>query len=385
MSEITINIKSSQDKKYSLTVPLSLTVREFKDRVAAISEIEVERQRLIYSGRVLKDPDTLESYKIADGNTVHLVKGAATSSTSNQPAAAAQVPQSVSAGINPSNPLNAFTSSQYAGHQIPLPPPSLFGPDGGMTFPSTAPGSSSDPSSLQQMMSDPATQAAMHAMLQDPAMLDMILERSGLRNVPGAREMMRSEGFRRAMLDPGVLGRVGEMGGMMGGQQGSFPAPGGQQQGQQGQQQGVGAGQQPNPFAGIFGPGSIFGAGAAGAGAPGAAGAGAQANPLAGLMSMFGGPAAGAGTGAGAGTNPFADPALLEMLMGGMGGAGGMGMNNPSTEAETDTRPLEERYQTQLGQLNDMGFLDFERNIAALRRSGGNVQGAIEVLLSGGV
>ncbi|BFZ60692.1 hypothetical protein YB2330_001734 [Saitoella coloradoensis] len=384
MSEITINIKSSQDKKYSLTVPLSLTVLEFKQRIAAVSEIEVERQRLIYSGRVLKDPDTLETYKIADGNTIHLVKGAAAAAATSS-SASSSVPQNVSTGINPSNPLNAFTSGQYAGHQIPLPPPSLFGPDGGMTFPSSA----SESASLRQMISDPATMQAMNAMLQDPAMLDMILERSGLGGVPGAREMMRSEGFRRAMLDPGVLG------GMMGGQgqgqgqqgRGGFPAPGGvsgegqQQQGQQGQES-----TPTSPFAGIFGPGSIFGAGALGA--PGA-GAGAQANPLAGLMSMFGGAgagndaAAGAGAGAGAGANPFANPALLEMLMGGtgMGTASGTG----AAEPPADTRPLEERYQTQLGQLNDMGFLDFDRNIAALRRSGGNVQGAIEVLLSGGV
>jgi len=48
-----------------------------------------------------------------------------------------------------------------------------------------------------------------------------------------------------------------------------------------------------------------------------------------------------------------------------------------------DTRPPEERYESQLRQLNDMGFFEFDRNIEALRRSGGSVQGAIEHLLSG--
>jgi len=47
-----------------------------------------------------------------------------------------------------------------------------------------------------------------------------------------------------------------------------------------------------------------------------------------------------------------------------------------------DTRPPEERYADQLRQLNDMGFFDFDRNVEALRRSGGSVQGAIEQLLS---
>jgi ubiquilin len=31
-----------------------------------------------------------------------------------------------------------------------------------------------------------------------------------------------------------------------------------------------------------------------------------------------------------------------------------------------------------------MGFYEFDRNVSALRRSGGNVQGAIEFLLGGG-
>lgn len=54
-----------------------------------------------------------------------------------------------------------------------------------------------------------------------------------------------------------------------------------------------------------------------------------------------------------------------------------------STPPPQDTRPPEEVYEVQLRQLNEMGFYEFERNVAALRRSGGNVQGAVEFLLSG--
>jgi len=52
----------------------------------------------------------------------------------------------------------------------------------------------------------------------------------------------------------------------------------------------------------------------------------------------------------------------------------------PSPAANT---PPEERYADQLRQLNDMGFFDFDRNVEALRRSGGNVQGAVNQLLGG--
>jgi ubiquilin len=61
------------------------------------------------------------------------------------------------------------------------------------------------------------------------------------------------------------------------------------------------------------------------------------------------------------------------------GGAGGFGATPPPP---ADTRPPEERYADQLRQLNDMGFYEFERNVTALRRSGGSVQGAVEYLLT---
>ena len=54
---------------------------------------------------------------------------------------------------------------------------------------------------------------------------------------------------------------------------------------------------------------------------------------------------------------------------------GGFGTPTPQ-----DNRPPEEVYEVQLRQLNEMGFHEFERNVAALRRSGGNVQGAVEYL-----
>jgi ubiquilin len=77
--QITFNVKSSSDAKYVLTVPASITVADLKTKLstAEYADLPVDRQRLIYSGRVLKDHDTVSSVKIKDGHTVHLVKGAA--------------------------------------------------------------------------------------------------------------------------------------------------------------------------------------------------------------------------------------------------------------------------------------------------------------------
>ncbi|RKU43517.1 hypothetical protein DL546_005697 [Coniochaeta pulveracea] len=123
----------------------------------------------------------------------------------------------------------------------------------------------------------------------------------------------------------------------------------------------------------------------------------AQANPFA---ALFGGTPGGAG-GAAAGQDPFSalglpppTPEQIQQVMQLMGGAGGASAGFPgglggfggfgapaAAPAPSDNRPPEERYAEQLRQLNDMGFFDFDRNVEALRRSGGSVQGAIEHLL----
>ena len=65
-------------------------------------------------------------------------------------------------------------------------------------------------------------------------------------------------------------------------------------------------------------------------------------------------------------------------------GPGGLGALGAAPPQPADTRPPEVRYEDQLRQLNDMGFYEFERNVEALRRAGGSVQGAVEYLLQGG-
>lgn len=140
-----------------------------------------------------------------------------------------------------------------------------------------------------------------------------------------------------------------------------------------------------NPFAAMFGPAGAM------TPQPPTAGAGTQPppNPFANL-----------------GNNPFfQNPALLQQVMAAMNGSGaatttgtdapagiGAGGFNPfaallggeggAAPAVQDTRPPEDRYAEQLRQLNEMGFYEFERNVEALRRTGGSVQGAVEYLLT---
>lgn len=154
----------------------------------------------------------------------------------------------------------------------------------------------------------------------------------------------------------------------------------------------------PNPFA------SLFGAPPASAGAGTGAGA-QQPNPIAEMtrnlmqnpdamraamqmmgnmngsnpsLSPFGQPPA--GTNPSDTTGGTANPPAANPFAALFGPGGGFG----APAAPADNRPPEEVYEAQLRQLNEMGFYEFDRNVSALRRSGGNVQGAIEYLLSGG-
>lgn len=334
MSEnLTINIKFSGEKKYTVSIAQSNTVEDLKKEVESVADVPVDRQRLIYSGKVLKDAETIESYKIKLGDSVHMVKSNASKAAptnaaadeGSQGAAASTIPSNIAAGQGAFNPLADLTGARYAGYsQLPL--ASMFGPDGGMN-------NTMDPDQLSEMMSNPMFQQSMNSMLSDPRMMDFLIEQNPqLRAMgPQAREMMQSPLFRQMLSNPEMMRLMMSMSGGMGGAAPSFPAPGA------------------NPN---IEPASTDASTQANA-SPAAA-----ANPFASLFSGGMPP-----------VNPFA------AMMGGDAGAG-------AAAAPQDTRPPEERYESQLRQLNDMGFFDFDQNVAALRRTGGSVQGAIEQLLN---
>ncbi|KAH3911387.1 hypothetical protein HBI56_104650 [Parastagonospora nodorum] len=442
--QVTFNVKAANDQKHVLTLPNTTTVADLKAKLSAseYADVPAERQRLIYSGRVLKDHDTLSSVKIKDGHTVHLVKGAASNARQNPAnqgtssttggAPTPQVPTNIAAGTG-NNPLAALTGARHAGFHG-LPGIDMFGPDGGM-----GPPPSQD--AMLEMMDNPMFLSQMNEAMNNPQVVDMMMQNPMIRDNPMLQEMLRNEDTRRMMFSPEMMRMQLQMQRAMnrngGGGGSSFPAPGATDNTPQASATATGGGAtatpnqpnttgatdpaaagaaQPNPFASLFAGGAspfapqqpntgdsnanpnaanpfgnIFGGGAQGGGANPIAdgvqrlmqnpeamqqmmqmmnGAGGGANP-------FGGAGAGAGAAPGTGSqapNPFA------ALMGGGGFGGGFG----TPPAPADTRPPEQVYESQLAQLNEMGFYEFDRNVSALRRSGGNVQGAIEYLLNGG-
>jgi ubiquilin len=272
------------------------------------------------------------------------------------------------------------------------------------------------------MMEDPNFMQTMNEMMNNPAFQQMLEQSPAVRNNPMARQMLRDPNFRRILFDPRMMRMQLEMDRAMGGGASAFPAPGvtdttpqtggatGERQ--QAQNTGAAAGVQ-HPFANLFG-------------GPPAGAAGGQANPFAALFGMPPPQTTGttgtaspppAGTDANQQNQPNATMArmmealsLLNQYATQVPTTGADGSNTstaPSSETGSataannpfaalfnpwamqpppppDNRPPEERYAEQLRQLNDMGFYEFERNVQALRRSGGSVQGALEWLLSDG-
>ena len=273
---------------------------------------------------------------------------------------------------------------------------------------------------MASMLEDPNMQQTLNEALNNPDMINMMINSTPLlRNNPHAREMLQSPEFRRMMTNPEALRQAAQMRRMMGGDGvggNSFPAPGVTDTtpaGAAGSTGTTGNQQQRNPPAFnpmLFGGANPFGAmfggmPGGGAGADGnagstnaAAGENANRDPNNAAQNPFAALFGGAG-GAGAEATPFGmqgmppiTPEMMQHAMQALGGAGagglgGLGGGNiwggeQASAQPADSRPPEERYAEQLRQLNDMGFFDFDRNVEALRRSGGSVQGAIEQLLT---
>ncbi|XP_070777328.1 large proline-rich protein BAG6 [Enoplosus armatus] len=112
--EVTVKTLDSQSRSYK--VRGELTVKKFKEHIASSVEIPVDKQRLIYQGRVLQDDRTLTEYNV-DGKVIHLVERAppqATMSSSGGSGVSTGRAEGGSSGSSSSS--HTSTSSQGAPH-----------------------------------------------------------------------------------------------------------------------------------------------------------------------------------------------------------------------------------------------------------------------------
>lgn len=80
-ASFSIKVKTLDSTEYELSVTNDTTVLELKQRLAELSGIPLERQRVIFRGRVLNDERSLRDYKVEEGNALHLVSRAVSSGT----------------------------------------------------------------------------------------------------------------------------------------------------------------------------------------------------------------------------------------------------------------------------------------------------------------
>jgi ubiquilin len=213
-----ISIRGSSgpsELKLQINIATDKTVSELKQAVASKSDVPADRQRLIYSGRVLKvrtagrrrhfrlimsapqDEDLLSVYKIQSGHTIHMVKGAARSgaaggsSTSSTSSPAQQLPTNIQAGQNPHDPLTLLNSSLAFGH----PGVANFNPFAELGL------NPNDPNMMQTMMSSPQFLEQMGRMMSNPEIMEQVIamnpQMAGM--APQMREMFNSEAFRQMM------------------------------------------------------------------------------------------------------------------------------------------------------------------------------------------
>lgn len=73
-NQFTVTIKGPSDVKLSITLDADSTVEQLKQAIAdKNSDFPASNQRLIFSGRVLKDEQVLASYGVKNGVAIHLV------------------------------------------------------------------------------------------------------------------------------------------------------------------------------------------------------------------------------------------------------------------------------------------------------------------------
>ena len=66
------NIKCNNGTTVSVEAELTCKVLDFKELISPKVDVPAAQQRLIYSGKVLKDTETLESYNLKQGRTVYM-------------------------------------------------------------------------------------------------------------------------------------------------------------------------------------------------------------------------------------------------------------------------------------------------------------------------
>ena len=279
-----LNIQGSSEKKFTVECQNSDSVTDLKIQIAKEMDCGKENLRLIYAGRILKDEETLESYKVQGGHTIHVVKTGLVSKPQTLS------PPAVTSSTSPTQKLTESSKSSTSPTSQPVQLPNFTGT--GLSGMASGPGF---PGMLGNGGLEPSAEemAQMSQMMQNPEAMESII------NLMTSNPELMQNVF---AMNPRFQSLPPEMRQMM-------------------------------------------------------------ANPDFLRLAM----------------------SMNSSTMTAGGQANAFGQFSPAATAAVSSEPPEVRFQNQLAQLNDMGFFDAGENIRALLATGGNVNAAIERLLSGNI
>jgi ubiquilin len=201
---ITIHVRTSKGDRFTIATTASHTVAALKAQIEEASSTKAEQQRLIFSGRVLKDADVLSAVGVKDGVTVHLVKGAAPSPASSapaQPPAATPLAAPSATSAPPAAPINPFAAAFGGGGGAGAFGAGAFGGAGagaGAQFPGLPPGM--DMQQVFALMQNPAMQQMMQQMMANPQLMQAMIASN-----PMLQQMLAQN---PAMANPAFLNQM---------------------------------------------------------------------------------------------------------------------------------------------------------------------------------
>lgn len=224
--QVTVNVKGPSEIKLSVTIDLTSSVKDLKEAIHKQKEdvppewyvvgmitsrgttkltssshvSSAYSQRLIYSGKVLKDEQPLSEYKLQNNHTIHLVKSATARSTQPATAPAASTPAASSSPTATANTAAARSSASEnsASHGVPanfgagqqftnnplaaLNRADLAGPHmasiGRQLFQGTGM-NPADPNMMMNALDSPEFQQHMRSMLSRPEVIDQVSRQAG--------------------------------------------------------------------------------------------------------------------------------------------------------------------------------------------------------------
>ncbi|KAG7216526.1 hypothetical protein INR49_002013 [Caranx melampygus] len=335
-SLIVVTVKTPQGKQ-EITISEVSSVAKFRQEVSKRFEAKLEQLVLIFTGKILKDGDTLKQHGIKDGHTIHLVIKAAPKTTggtaSQTSSSSAPRPQNSSSSTNPSVADNPRVDTSGLGDLSGLLGLGMGSSNLMEMQQQVQRQLMSNPQMLTQVMGNPLVQ---NIMSNPDLMRQMFAGNPQMQQLmsqnPDVSRMFNNPELMRQMQSPQTLSMLTNPRAM----QALIQI----QQGLETLQAEV--------------PGFMASLSQRGLTVPPAAGSRVPPeNPPS----------------SASGSSPSQQQLMQQMLQ--MFAGGGPSLQNP-----------EVRFQQQLDQLNAMGFINREANLQALIATGGDVNAAIERLLA---